>query len=262
MIDPVLAEDGNLYDRQELEEYIVARAKAGSVLKSPVSGQRMGPSIRNATTVKNTITKLVSSGAISIEDSAKWKRKVHSEHLVETMKQRAAEGNGNAMYNIGVWHQFGRFGFRQDHKEAFKWYMMSADKRDPCGMANGGCCLIWGLGTAPNQMYGMHLLTCAANATPESDFACKTLADMFNKGMLGMPRDEKKARLYYVKALEADTKYRQLTPEERENIAKKLQKVAGRGSSFPGHAKKPSIGESVASWFGVAQCAPRVPPQE
>lgn len=39
MIDPVLAEDGNLYDRQELEEYIVSRAKAGSSLKSPVSGQ-------------------------------------------------------------------------------------------------------------------------------------------------------------------------------------------------------------------------------
>lgn len=39
MVDPVLAEDGNLYERQELEKYIVAKAKAAASLKSPVTGQ-------------------------------------------------------------------------------------------------------------------------------------------------------------------------------------------------------------------------------
>ena len=225
------------------------------------STQPMGSTIRNAATVKNTINKLVSSGAINIDNSSRWKKKVQTEHLVETMKQRAAEGNGNAMYNLGVWHQFGRFGFKQDHAKAYSWYVKATDKGDPCGKANAGCCLIWGLGTPPNQLYGMHLLTSAANAENGSDFACKTLADMFDKGMLGMPKDDKKARYYYVKALEADPKYRQLTPEEREKIAKKLRNASAKkkAASSPSHAKKPSIGASVASWMGIAQC---VAPQE
>ena len=223
--------------------------------------QPMGSTIRNAATVKNTIHKLVSSGAINIENSTRWKKKVQNEHLVETMKQRAAEGNGNAMYNLGVWHQFGRFGFKQNHAKAYSWYMKATDKGDPCGKANAGCCLIWGLGTSPNQLYGMHLLTSAANAEKGSDFACKTLADMFEKGMLGMPQDDKKARYYYVKTLETDPKYRQLTPEEREKIAKKLRtaSVKKRTARSPSHAKTPSIGASVASWIGIAQC---VAPQE
>ena len=304
MVDPVLAEDGNLYERQDLERYIVFKAKGGFSLKSPVTGKvrenisgaivttcddaylwycsmlktnvhfldlysrqpilqkkPMGSTIRNAATVKNTINKLVSSGAINIENSSRWKKKVQTEHLVETMKQRAAEGNGNAMYNLGVWHQFGRFGFKQDHAKAYSWYVKATDKGDPCGQANAGCCLIWGLGTPPNQLYGMHLLTSAANAENGSDFACKTLADMFDKGMLGMPQDDKKARCYYVKALEADPKYRQLTPEEREKIAKKLRNASAKkkAASSPSHVKKPSIGASVASWMGIAQC---VAPQE
>ena len=39
MVDPVLAEDGNLYERQDLERYIVFKAKGGFSLKSPVTGK-------------------------------------------------------------------------------------------------------------------------------------------------------------------------------------------------------------------------------
>ena len=39
MVDPVLAEDGNLYERQDLERYIIFKAKGGFTLKSPVTGK-------------------------------------------------------------------------------------------------------------------------------------------------------------------------------------------------------------------------------
>jgi len=39
MVDPVLAEDGNLYERQDLERFIIFKAKGGFNLKSPVTGK-------------------------------------------------------------------------------------------------------------------------------------------------------------------------------------------------------------------------------
>ena len=39
MVDPVLAEDGNLYERQDLERFIIFKAKGGFALKSPVTGK-------------------------------------------------------------------------------------------------------------------------------------------------------------------------------------------------------------------------------
>jgi len=39
MVDPVLAEDGNMYERQDLERYIISKAKSGFALKSPVTGE-------------------------------------------------------------------------------------------------------------------------------------------------------------------------------------------------------------------------------
>jgi hypothetical protein len=66
--DPVTAMDGHIYERWAIEQWI-ARGSG----KSPLTNQRMGAMLLRAPHVKNTIERMVASGALADDKVAAWR---------------------------------------------------------------------------------------------------------------------------------------------------------------------------------------------
>ena len=71
-VDPVTAEDGRVYERRAIEDWI---ARPGE-LKSPTLNTPMGPRLYPATQVRNVIERMVRTGAISGPKAEAWSKKL------------------------------------------------------------------------------------------------------------------------------------------------------------------------------------------
>ena len=81
-IDPVTAEDGRVYERSAIAEWI---ARPG-VLKSPMTKEVMGPRLFPAKQVRNVIEQMVRTGAISGPLADAWSKKLAEEEEVRKMR--------------------------------------------------------------------------------------------------------------------------------------------------------------------------------
>ena len=70
-IDPVTAEDGRCYERCAIEAWFVQQPQA--MVKPPVTNEPMGKRLFPAVQVRNTLKRLVESGAISGSKADAWK---------------------------------------------------------------------------------------------------------------------------------------------------------------------------------------------
>merc|ERR1711935_309815 len=132
MGDPVMAEDGCLYERESIEEVI--RRKGGS-LRSPMTNDPMGHKLMPSRSARSTIESLVSSNLIDDEDLVAG---YHERKLVldeekadkaiglET-KKKAEDGDPEAMVDLGWMFFNGTHGFEEDQKLAYRWFAKSAD---------------------------------------------------------------------------------------------------------------------------------------
>ena len=76
MVDPVIAADGNTYERKEIEEWLETHDT------SPLTRQRLdNQSLTTNRVVKQQIEKLVESGELDDDVCAEWKRKVAAREL-------------------------------------------------------------------------------------------------------------------------------------------------------------------------------------
>ena len=73
-VDPVTAEDGHVYERSAIEDWL-KRTEATQV-KSPVTNELMGKKLLTALQVRNTIKSMVQSGAISGEKADSWNKEM------------------------------------------------------------------------------------------------------------------------------------------------------------------------------------------
>ena len=69
-IDPVTAEDGRFYERHAIEEWFSRQPQAQ--VKSPVTNKPMGKRLLPAVQVRNSLKRLVESGAISGSKADSW----------------------------------------------------------------------------------------------------------------------------------------------------------------------------------------------
>ena len=67
-VDPVMAEDGRVYERRAIEEWI---ARPGE-LKSPWTNKPTGPRLSPVTHVRNVIERMVRTGSISGPKAQAW----------------------------------------------------------------------------------------------------------------------------------------------------------------------------------------------
>ena len=220
-IEPVMAEDGKIYEKTAILEWLSRDAT------SPVTRARMGSRLLPAIQTRNTIEALVKSGAIGDELTTAWKQKLADEKLVKEMHAKAESGDGSAMYRLGGWCNSGMNGLTKDDVQARAWYERSAAARYPKGMAAFGECLLLGIGGPQDNALGLVNVTEAAYLG--SDVGVMKLGRAFYNGKYGLPRDPARAKFWLKKIIDRECKYKHLSKAGNELAARWLRRMEMMG---------------------------------
>ena len=200
--DPVMAEDGKIYERNAIVEWLRRNAT------SPVTRTRMGRRMIPAIQTKNTISTLIKSGAIEGEIAEAWQKKLEQEKRVKATRAEADGGDGEAMWQLGAWYSHGTNGLVKDSAQARAWYERSAATRDPMGLSCFGSCLLRGAGGPQNTSLGLVYITDGAHLG--SNLGAYTLGKAFFHGKYGLPADSVQARFWLKKAVDKECKFTHL----------------------------------------------------
>jgi TPR repeat protein len=188
-VDPVMAEDGKVYERSAIEEWLEQQRK------SPVTNLAMGTKLLPALHVKNMIRTMVASGALTGDKVDLWKLKLKEEEEVAEWRRKAEAGEGFAMCNMGSLYEHGKKGLAKDVAKAFEWYKKSHEAGFASGTGRLGACYVVGAGVPKCLVRANTLLSDAA--ARGSKRACCNLGDAYADGLWGFPMDETMARRYY-----------------------------------------------------------------
>ena len=203
LFDPVTAEDGHLYERSAIEEWIARRT---GELKSPKTNERMGPRLMPATPVRSIIEQMVRDEVVS---SPAWTQKLADEREVRESRERAEEGDTNAMYFMGKWYQAGQKGLPEDLERGFSWFER--------GHRLGGIaeltrlvaeCYLEGIGVEKDEARGQHLLR---RAEERGSGVARFLLGVYSAaGMHGLPKNAYEAT-HWFRAIESATEMTELS---------------------------------------------------
>ena len=219
-LEPVIAKDGKIYERNAILEWF---SKKDGDATSPSTGKVIDTELVPAVQVRNTIEALIKSGAIEGELAEAWKTKLEDEKVVKEWRAKAEGGDGNAMYWLGAWYQLGRNGLAKDMAQARAWYERSAAARDPRGMACfGGDCLLRGEGPQDNAL---GLVNAAQAAELGSEFGAYLLGWVFFSGGCGVPKEPVQARYWLKKVVDGECKYKHLNDAGKADAAKLLREL-------------------------------------
>ena len=155
----------------------------------------MGTRLLPALQVKNMIRGMVASGALTGDKVDAWKLKLEEEEEVAEMLRKAEAGEGWAIYNLGLWYEFGLKGLAKDAAKSFEWYEKSHEAGDASGTGSLGWCYLVGEGMPKCFARANTLLSEAAWRGSKN--ACYNLGLAYARGLRGFPKDEKMARRYY-----------------------------------------------------------------
>lgn len=184
-VDPVLAEDGKVYERSEILRWLETKKT------SPVTNLRMGTTLRPMLDLKHSIEYMVNQGVIDDELAREWTSRNRERQckLEEQKRQRKkleeAVANGDdeaAIIQKAVAHERGDYGYPKDVGASMRELQRGAEN----GLLT--CMLFLGLfklrSSSMNDVAaGMHWLTVAAMAGNAS--ACMILGVAFaNKATL------------------------------------------------------------------------------
>jgi TPR repeat protein len=188
-VDPVIAEDGKVYERSAIEEWLEKQHK------SPVTNLAMGSKLLPALQVKNMIRTMVTSGALTGDKVDAWKLKLEEEEEVAEWRRKAEAGDGRAMRRLGLWCERGAMGLAKDEAKAFEWYKKSHEAGDASGSGYFAWCYVVGAGVPKCLVRANTLMSQAAERG--SKYACMKLGLAYAHGLWGFPEDETMARRYY-----------------------------------------------------------------
>lgn len=139
-VDPVLAADGKIYERAEIEEWL---AKHDT---SPATGEKMKDTVLTAASsvVTGAISLLVKSNAVDEQKVQTLKTKLANEDKVKELKSKAEAGDYDAMCSLAFAYCEGKFGLAKDNKKAENWFRISAHGGNNVGMSTYGGLLAGG----------------------------------------------------------------------------------------------------------------------
>ena len=189
-LDPVTAEDGRVYERSAIEEWLERNEK------SPHTNEPMGKRLLPALQVKNMIETMVKSGALSGDKCAAWTQKLEQEKEVERLRQRAEKGNLRAMTLLAYAYQRGD-GVKRDRAAAFEWATRAADLDDVAALTLVADSHLYGKGTTKDERTG--LIEFGQAAALGSEHACYVLAYAYHKGYSGLKKDSSKVAYWAAK---------------------------------------------------------------
>ena len=177
-VDPVTAEDGKVYERSAIEQWLETKST------SPVTNLRMGKKLLPALQIKNMLRSMVKSGAVSGEKAGRWHERLAEEDKVEEAKRKASAGDASAATSLARWYSIGAMGLPQDDALSFKYSKQAADADDLHGLHGAGVDLLKGCGTEKCIATGIHYLTRAAEMNNVK--ACSYLGQCFSQGLYGV----------------------------------------------------------------------------
>ena len=218
-VEPVLAEDGRIYEKKDLLQWFGTDREA----KSPTTGDIIGTTLKPAPQVRNTIETLIQSGDIDDELAEAWKQKLEDEKVVKEWRAKAESGDGDAMYSLGTWYERGLKGLAKDEVQARTWFDRSVAARHPKGMAVFGEYLLVGCGGPKNTALGLVLSTGAAHLG--SNYAACNLGEAFFKGKFGLPKDPVQARFWLKKVVDGECEHKHLEKEWIDKSAEMLREL-------------------------------------
>ena len=82
-----------------------------------------------------------------------------------SLRERAANGDAEAQFNLAKMYEAGRGGLKQDYVEAERWHRLAADQGDPYAQASLGILLRFGKGVAQNDIEAYKWFYLAASHT-------------------------------------------------------------------------------------------------
>ena len=192
-IDPVTAEDGRCYERCAIEEWFERQPQPQ--VKSPVTNEPMGKRLFPAVQVRNSLKRLVESGAISGSKADAWKKAMAEEAEVAALRAKAEGGDTRAMRTLAFSYRDRLRGLKQDFTQAFMWYKQAADLKDVRSLTACGYAYLLGKGVKRSISRGLIMLGGAALLGSEE--ACGVLARANAEGRWGFDKNPQEAtRLY------------------------------------------------------------------
>ena len=195
-IDPVMAEDGKIYERAAIAKWLAEHQR------SPSTGMAMGTKLVPSPQVRNTLEHLVESGAIDGDKAVAWKTKLKHEQEVKELRAKADAGDADAMNTLGVSYTCGNAGLVKDQAQARAWFERSAELGHPEGMASFAHKLLKGFGGPSDPALGLVYATRAAEAG--SDMAAFQLGKALVKGKYGLSQNSALAKHYLRKVVEGE----------------------------------------------------------
>jgi hypothetical protein len=224
-LDPVMAEDGTIYERKEIEEWLADNDR------SPVTNQVIGKKVIASSTIRNTIEDLVMKFKFDEEDSddlkdlvLSWKARQKVKKRMQELLQAAKGGDVAAMDKLSFNYRRGRNGFEKDRLQGDQWDQKAADAGSIRAMARHGIFLLRKKNRRPKErVLGASLLSMAASESG-SAYACLKLGMCYAKGKHGFPKHNDQARRLLVLGLSdkcpirLDASSKNLVREARETL--------------------------------------------
>jgi TPR repeat protein len=213
-IDPVTAEDGRCYERYAIEEWFVRQPQAQ--VKSPVTNEPMGKRLLPAVQLRNTLKRLVESGAISGSKADAWKTAMAEEAEVAALRVKAEGGDAVAMAGLGFAYRDGSRGLKKDMAQSFMWFKRAADLKEVHALSACGVAYLSGDGVERSTSRGYIMLGIAAGMG--SECACGILGQANAEGLWGLDKDPQEATRWYREMQKCD-RCRNSNEETRERAA-------------------------------------------
>ena len=200
-LDPVLAEDGRIYERWAIMEWL------GKQQRSPSTGMAMGTMLVGSPQVRNTLETLVKSGTIKGDKATAWKKKLKDDTKVKELRAKA-EHDAGAIFQLGNSHGRGLLSLPKDAAQARALYGRGAALHDVKCMAKYGDYLMKGLGGEPIPTLGAVYTTRAAEGG--SNLSASQLGRALLKGKHGLPKDPAHAKYWLGKVVDGSCQEKHL----------------------------------------------------
>ena len=183
-IDAVVAEDGRVYNRADIQQHIdtVQSSHRRKMLRSPITNEPMGPKLLPAVQIRNSIRALIDSGSVEGDIAENWK-------VVDDTRTAADNGDTDAMHALALWLSWGSHGLQKNDVVAYDWLEKAAALGCIKSLAMQGERLLTGRngGDKKDKVEGAFLLGIAA--AKGSEYAAFTVGKRHYHGRDGFPRN-------------------------------------------------------------------------
>ena len=185
-LEPVMAEDGRIYEKSAILKHI--QNSVLFAIKSPMTNQLMGSRLVPVVQIRNIIETAVENGDVSEELANNYKRRQADQKDVEILMQKGEAGDGNAAYEVArLYRRGGKKGIARDDNKAFYWYHKAADAGNVIAMARYGRHI-----AGENPLDALVYVSRAVQA--DVDTACIKLGTWYKNGSLGLTKNLAKAK--------------------------------------------------------------------